>query len=84
MTAEVVDIEDDRFGLCPTCHHTDGYVNDGAAHYFVCDTHRVRWFIGTNLFSNHQDETNADSLADQKTLAAYAEVPPYHRPRKSA
>ena len=23
------------FGLCPTCHKTDGYLNVGSSHWFV-------------------------------------------------
>jgi hypothetical protein len=42
---------DGHFGLCPTCHQSDGYLNIGRGHWFRCDTHRVYWFAGSNLFA---------------------------------
>src|SRR5882724_6327756 len=38
------------WGVCPYCHRTDGYINFGCYHWFVCDAHRVKWCVGENLF----------------------------------
>jgi hypothetical protein len=48
------------FGLCPTCHKTDGYLNVGRSHWFVCDEHRTKWCAGANLFSSWREETEAE------------------------
>ena len=46
------------FGGCPHCGQTDGYVNVGREHWFVCDRHKTKWHVGSNLFScwRHEDE----------------------------
>ena len=46
------------FGGCPHCGQTDGYVNIGREHWFVCDRHKTKWHVGSNLFScwRHEDE----------------------------
>ena len=33
-------------------------MNVGKLHYFVCDTHKTKWWVGSNLFScwRRQDE----------------------------
>lgn len=46
-----------HFGLCPMCKRTDGFLNAGRGHWFVCHEHRVRWFVGSNLCSAWRDET---------------------------
>lgn len=51
---------DDYFGVCPECASHDGYRNAGKAHWFVCHEHRVRWLVGSNLFSSWKGETEAD------------------------
>lgn len=45
------------FGVCPGCGKHDGYVNRGKEHWAVCVPHRVKWFIGANLFSSWKEET---------------------------
>jgi hypothetical protein len=47
----------DCFGLCPTCHKTDGFFNNGPDHHFYCETHQTRWYVGSNLFSSWREET---------------------------
>lgn len=51
---------DDYFGVCPACGYTDGYINIGRGHWFYCVVHKVRWFVGSNLFSDWRHETEAD------------------------
>jgi hypothetical protein len=43
-------------GVCPYCHTTNGYVNAGLGHWGICDTHKVMWFIGANLFTVDETE----------------------------
>lgn len=41
------------FGGCPTCGGNDGCMTDSARdHWYYCLTHRAKWCIGGNLFSN--------------------------------
>ena len=62
------------FGGCPECGGNDGFVNIGKLHYFVCDTHKTKWWVGSNLFScwRRQDE----EIWEQNfaMLAEYREV----------
>jgi hypothetical protein len=34
--------QDGHFGLCPHCWGSDGFVNVGRSHWFVCDEHKVK------------------------------------------
>lgn len=45
------------FGTCPECGDNDGYRNAGKSHWFLCHEHRVRWCVGSNLFSSWRHET---------------------------
>jgi hypothetical protein len=76
------------FGACPECHKTDGYVDVVhdwcASHYFLCEEHKTRWFIGQNLFSSWMDE---DPLQRQRHLDkmdfdSYREVKPWFSPQQ--
>jgi hypothetical protein len=49
--------EEEQFGACPVCHSHDGFYNAGRNHWFVCHEHRVRWWVGSNLFSAWREET---------------------------
>ncbi len=40
-----------HFGVCPTCRRQNGCHSLGPVTWYVCDIHRVKWNIGTNLFS---------------------------------
>jgi hypothetical protein len=76
--------EDEYFGVCPVCHHNDGYlnlVNDSgtwADQYMVCDIHKTCWHFGGNLLSSWMDETPDEREASRKTLKRYSVVHPYH------
>lgn len=63
--------EDDYFGVCPTCRHVTGYRNIGRDHWFYCDTHRVAWWAGSNLFSDWREETEADWQFSRDYLAGF-------------
>jgi hypothetical protein len=64
------------FGGCPTCRRTNGFINDGADHWFVCDTHKAKWYVGSNLFSNWREQTEEERLKNRDKLAKYREVEP--------
>lgn len=62
------------FGACPECGDTDGYLNVGKNHWFVCDAHRTRWYIGSNLFSLSPDEGEAEWETNRALLEGYRDV----------
>jgi len=67
------------FGVCPMCHKTDGYLNVGNMHVFLCHEHKKAWAIGANLFSSAMDETLEQQLAEEEKIgfSEYEEVEPY-------
>ncbi len=64
------------FGLCPQCGRHDGYLNIGSEHWFHCDTHKVKWCAGSNLFSDWLEETNEEHARHWAKLAGYREILP--------
>ena len=46
----------DYFGGCPGCTLNNGHLNVGRTHWIVCHKHRVRWCVGSNLFSGWRYE----------------------------
>jgi hypothetical protein len=78
-------MNDDYFGTCPHCHHTDGYINVGKHHWFLCDKHKVKWFVGSNLFSSWRRETIKQQRAayEARGVGAYTEVAPYLPPPRT-
>jgi hypothetical protein len=73
---------DGYFGLCPICHKTDGYLNVGNQHWFVCEEHKVKWFVGENLFSSWMYETPGEQSREQKRLEfhSFVRVEPFYPP----
>lgn len=69
-----------HFGVCPICHRTDGYMNVGNEHWFVCNEHKTKWVIGANLFSSCMDETPEQQRAEQEKIgfAGYEKVEPHY------
>ncbi len=74
------ELDDAGLGVCPTCRHTNGILNDYKDHWGVCDAHRVKWEVGYNLFSAWQFETQLDWSRNRALLAGYREVEPSHDP----
>jgi hypothetical protein len=62
------------FGVCPICQRQNGYLNDGRDHWFVCDRHKTKWYVGSNLFSSWRHLTKEESFAQVDCLARYREV----------
>ena len=54
-SAKVIEFPDmaklDYFGVCPKCFRNDGYLNDGPNHWYHCRRHKLKWYVGSNLFS---------------------------------
>jgi hypothetical protein len=72
----------DHFGACPHCRQFDGIMNVGKGHWLFCDEHKVRWFVGSNLFDSWKQETEEEQRAiyDAKDFGSYQDVSPYHPP----
>jgi hypothetical protein len=71
---------DTYFGACPVCGRTDGYMNVGGNHWFVCDEHKTAWPIGYNLFSSWEDETPEIWAENERRLACFSVVQPIYPP----
>ena len=80
--------DDDHFGVCPKCKKYSGCLNIGRDHWFYCDAHKTKWWIGSNLFSGWKTETKEEhyrnagflsNYADMSGRPTYSEEPPDHR-----
>jgi hypothetical protein len=67
---------DAYFGLCPVCHASCRYLNIGKGHWYYCEEHKVRAFIGSNLFSSWRYETEEEQRAryDELDFGSYEDV----------
>lgn len=70
--------ETNHFGTCPTCHKNDGSLNIGKSHWYYCKTHRTKWYVGFNLFSSWQHQTEDEQRKRYEDLKfdTYTEVTP--------
>ena len=76
---------DSYFGMCPLCFKEGVGLNVGREHWLVCDEHRVKWFVGSNLFSGWRDESEDTHRENAETLRDHREVEPRHyKPRIAA
>ena len=66
--------EDNYFGVCPACGRTDGCLNIGRVHWFVCHQHKKKWSVGSNLFSSWRDQTEADWEANFHRIKDYEDI----------
>ncbi len=59
------------FGGCPHCLRNDGFLNIGREHWFVCHRHKMKWCVGSNLFTAPEAEdalrSNVYRLANYMT-----------------
>ena len=74
--ASEIPFEVDYFGGCPFCRRNDGCLNVHRDHWFVCHLHRVKWCVGSNLFSAWRHESKTTWTANAELLAGYVEVEP--------
>ena len=67
-----------RFGVCPHCVRDDGFLNVGRSHWFFCREHKVKWLVGSNLFSGwrHETEEQQRSRYDEIGLGSFQEIAP--------
>ena len=63
-------------GNCPQCGLTSRIINVRRTHWGYCAEHRLKWFIGENLYSNWRDETEADWRRNSLLLATCVDVEP--------
>lgn len=68
--------KDQGFDLCPECGRTDGFLNVGREHWFVCHAHRTCWHIGSNLFSGWREQNEVEWQRNAALLATYRTVAP--------
>lgn len=73
----VVFVNEDKckhyFGCCPVCLETDGFINIGPDHYFICREHKKYWFIGSNLFDCWRDQEDKEE-ENRKLLEGFEGV----------
>jgi hypothetical protein len=69
-------VVDSYFGGCPECGKTDGFLDIGGNHWFVCHAHKKRWSPGSNLFSSWKEETEAQWEANAALLDGYDKTEP--------
>jgi hypothetical protein len=68
----------DHFGTCPHCHDYSDIINIGRSHWMICETHKTKWWLGSNLFSSWRDQTEDEQRAiyDAKGIDTFDEVKP--------
>jgi hypothetical protein len=71
--------EGDYFGDCPKCGKNNGYLNVHKTHWFICETHKTCWCIGSNLFSSWKDENEETWKKNDKMLSECRVVKDWHR-----
>ena len=76
MTENFKEKVDDYFGVCPICKSHDGYLNAGRGHFFICNEHRVVWYVGSNLFSDWRYETEEEQRLKWEPTEDYKMVEP--------
>lgn len=65
------------WGLCPGCFQpSDVIVDMGHEHWAICHEDRVRWCLGSGLFSAWQDRSPVDQLEAELAILEYDEVEP--------
>jgi hypothetical protein len=57
-------------------------INVGRIHWMICETHKTKWWLGSNLLSSWRDQTEDEQRAiyDAKGVGTFDEVEPYHPP----
>ena len=76
--SEVIQLrKNDYWGLCPKCKGEPLFRNVKRTHWAACDTHKVTWLVGDNLFSGWQDETPEIWEANCLVLSGYGVVKPF-------
>jgi len=69
---------DDYFGLCPLCGRNDGFLNNLRDHWMICNKHKTKWYVGSNLFSAWRDMSGEEQDSQRKELTEFTEVEPWY------
>ena len=64
------------FAGCPHCGNTDGYINIGEGHWFVCHLHKTQWYIGCDIFPDWKEQTEEQQRAIHSNVADYEVIRP--------
>jgi len=65
-----------HFGGCPQCRLSNGFRSIGRDHWYYCDEHRMKWWIGSNLFSSWRvNVSNGTSQSAWKNTASVRAEP---------
>ena len=71
---------ENEFGVCPKCLRNDGFFNIGRNHWFHCREHKVKWHVGSNLFSKWTFQDESTWRANAEFLAGYRGIKEFHPP----
>ena len=78
MTSEnmklVFDEEENYWGHCPHPEHENYYLNIGRGHWMVCDKCKIKWFIGSNLFSSWREENEEIWKSNSEKIYGHREL----------
>jgi len=68
------DRDKNYFGHCGVEGHENFFRNLGRDHWMCCDQCKLKWYIGSNLFSTWFDETEEDWRRNFEIIKEYEEV----------
>jgi hypothetical protein len=70
-------MDDQRhFSGCPVCGGDDGILTVNRSHWMVCNAHGLRWWVGANLFSYCEHQTEEERRAEAEALATFKDTDP--------
>ena len=67
----------EELGGCPECGHTGQHLTVQRDHWYICDDHKTKWWVGSDLFSRY-GEDEAIWKKNSEKLAGYIDVRPRH------
>lgn len=67
------------FGGCPACGRLTGILNVGASHWGYCGRHRLRWWVGSDLFPGWRRQDPGEWTRNAFYLRDFAPVAPRRR-----
>jgi len=67
----LIPIIDRDIGGCPECGGNDGYINIEREHFGLCQKHKFRWWIGSNVFSGWREENERIWRENEKRLTDF-------------
>lgn len=70
------EVDEFYFGSCPECGDCEGPFHVRRVHWFICRTHRVRWWVGENLFRGWRFESEADWRKTAEWLEGFRIIEP--------